>query len=99
METEKKESEKVQKNFTIGVQMNHMEDLGTDDPKLEITIANNGPSRKIEFCITDGRGGQGTMQQLFNGDTREFLLGQNGKGNFLMIVNKEYENAKVAVRF
>ena len=95
MESEKTQLGKTQKEITIRSSMVQMEDLGTSSPDLEIKLTNNGPAREIEYGISENGRRPDWMPKLQKGDSIAFKLGEMGKGKFLILVNNEFDNAKV----
>ena len=99
MEAEKKETLQVKKEIRIGIQMTQVEDLGTDNPDLMITIKNNGPAREIEYFITDQQSRPDWTSKLYSGDEVTIRLGDYKKGTFLALTNRDFQEANVLLKW
>ena len=97
MESERELLGKKQKDITIGTNRIQMEDLGTDNPELEIELKNNGPAREIEYCISENGRSRDWMPKLQSGSTVRFRLGEMGKGKLLVLVNNDSQAARISV--
>jgi hypothetical protein len=99
MESEKKEVVQGKKDIWIGMGMQSVQDLGTDNPDLMITMSNNGPARQIEYYITDQKSYPSFTGVLREGTVITFRLGDCGKGKFLVLTNKDGQEANVSLKW
>jgi hypothetical protein len=99
MESEKKDTAQKTKEIRIGFGMTYMQDLGTNNQDLRIRIMNSGPAREIEYYITDQMSQPTRIRKLQNGGEATMRLGDLGKGQFLMLTNKDVEDAYVLLNW